>query len=82
MGPLILSEIGVDVAVGDGVIDGVTEADAEGVADAEAEAEVVAFAVVDTACDVLLAGWLLLVDDVQPATLTLSTAINTTPRSP
>ena len=80
MGPLILSEIGVGVAVGDGVIDGVTEADAEGVADAEAE--VVAFAVVDTACDVLLAGWLLLVDDVQPATLTISTAINTTPRSP
>jgi hypothetical protein len=33
-----------------------------GVADADAEAEV------DAACDVLPAAWLLLVDDVQPAT--------------
>ena len=43
-----------------------------GVADADAEAEV--DAVVDAACDVLPAAWLLLVDDVQPATLTISTA--------
>jgi hypothetical protein len=43
-----------------------------GVADADAETEV--DAVVDTACDVLPAAWLLLVDDVQPATLTISTA--------
>ena len=34
----------------------------------------VVVAVVDAACDVLLAVWLLLVDDVQPATLTISTA--------
>ena len=37
--------------------------------DADAEAEVVIFAVavVDAACDVLPAAWLLLVDDVHPA---------------
>jgi len=42
----------------------------DGVADADAEAEVVIFAVavVDAACDVLPAAWLLLVDVVQPAT--------------
>jgi hypothetical protein len=48
-----------------------------GVADADAEAEV--DAVVDAACDVLPAAWLLLVDDVQPATdneaITTSTII-------
>jgi hypothetical protein len=32
-----------------------------------ADAEVVVFVVVDAACDALLAAWLLLVDDVQPA---------------
>ena len=51
--------VGVDVGVG--VAEGVGVA----VADADAEAEV--DAVVDTACDVSPAAWLLLVDDVQPA---------------
>jgi hypothetical protein len=54
---------GVGIGVADGVFDGVFD----GVTDADAEAEVVAFAVVDAACGVLLAAWLLLVDDVQPA---------------
>ena len=51
--------VGVDVGVG--VAEGVGVA----VADADAEAEV--DAVVDVACDVLPAAWLLLVEDVQPA---------------
>jgi hypothetical protein len=54
---------GVGVAVG--VDDEVGVRVAEGVADAEAE--VVVFAVVNAACGVLLAAWLVLVDDVQPA---------------
>jgi hypothetical protein len=33
----------------------------------------VVFVALDVACDALLAAWLLLVDDVQPATLTIST---------
>jgi hypothetical protein len=56
--------VGVGTIEGDGV--------AEGVADADAEADVVVFPVVDAAldaaCGALLAAWLLLVDDVQPAT--------------
>ena len=55
---------GDGIGVGEGVTDGV----GVGVADADAEAEAVAFAVVDAACDALLAAWLLLVDDVQPDT--------------
>ncbi len=54
---------GVGVAVG--VDDEVGVRVAEGVADAEAE--VVVFAVVNAACGALLAAWLVLVDDVQPA---------------
>jgi hypothetical protein len=42
-----------------------------GVADADAEAEV------DAACDVLPAAWLLLVDDVQPATDNKATITST-----
>jgi hypothetical protein len=55
--------VGVGTIEGDGVGDGVLD----GVADADVEADVVLFAVVDAACDVLPAAWLLLVDDVQPA---------------
>ncbi|MGZ4846947.1 MAG: hypothetical protein ACXV3E_04075 [Halobacteriota archaeon] len=50
-------------------------------ADADAEAEVVVFAVVvarlDAVCDALLAVWLLLVEDVQPA-IANDAAITTT----
>jgi hypothetical protein len=61
--------------VGDGVDDGVGEGVTDGLADADAEAETAAFAVVVVAAlDALLAAWLLLVGDVQPATLTMSTA--------
>jgi hypothetical protein len=59
---------GTGVGVGVGMIEGV------GVADADAVVFVVVVAVVvvvvaalDAACDGLLAAWLLLVDDVQPA---------------
>jgi hypothetical protein len=66
--------VGVGVSVGEAV--GTIEGDGvpEGVADADAEAEVVVFAFVDAACDVLLAAWLLLIGDVQPAILTISRA--------
>ena len=64
---------GVGVGVGVGVSVGTIEGDgvAEGVADTDAEAEVVVAVVaaaLDAACDALPAAWLLLVDDVQPAT--------------
>jgi hypothetical protein len=61
--------VGVDVGVGVGAIEG--DGVAEGVDDADAEAEVVVAVVaaaLDAACGALLAAWLLLVDDVQPAT--------------
>jgi len=60
--------VGVDVGVGVGAIEG--DGVAEGVDDADAEAEVVVAVVaaaLDAACGALLAAWLLLVDDVQPA---------------
>ncbi len=61
--------VGVDVGVGVGAIEG--DGDAVGAGDADAEADVVVFPVVDAAldaaCGALLAAWLLLVDDVQPA---------------
>ena len=69
-GVTVAAGVGVGVAVADGVTDGVDEGVGvpDGVADADAEAEVVIFAVavVDAACDVLPAAWLLLVGDVQP----------------
>ena len=66
---------GVGVATLTGV--GVAVRVADGVADADAEAEVVAFAVVDAACDAFPAAWLLLVDDVQPATDNKTTITST-----
>jgi hypothetical protein len=63
------------------VAEGVAVGVAEGMVDADAEAEVVVFAVVavvDAAGDVLLAVWLLLVEDVQPATDNEPTIISTT----
>jgi hypothetical protein len=61
--------VGVGVGVGTtvGVDVGVGVAEGVGVAVADADAEAEDDAVVDAACDVLLAAWLLLVDDVQPA---------------
>jgi len=68
------------LGVGDGSSEGVFEGvgTLEGVAEGVADADVVAFVVVladvavvdaalDAACDALLAAWLLLVDEVQPA---------------
>jgi hypothetical protein len=55
--------VGVGAIEGDGVAEGVDDADAE----AEVVVAVVA-AALDAACGALLAAWLLLVDDVQPAT--------------
>ncbi len=79
---------GVGVGSGEGVFEGVgtVEGVVKGVADADAVAFVVVFAVVvaelDAACGALLAAWLLLVDDVQPAidneAITTSAMIATT----
>jgi hypothetical protein len=59
--------VGVAVATTVGVEVGVGVAEGVGVAVADADAEAEVDAVVDAACEVLPAAWLLLVGDVQPA---------------
>ena len=60
---------GIGVGVGVGLI---TDAEADGFADADADAAL------DAVCDTLLVPWLLLVDDVQPATDSEATIKSTT----
>jgi len=63
-------------AEADGFADTDADADADGFADAEAAALVVVFAVFVATVGALLAAWLLLVDDVQPATAKEATKSN------